>query len=225
MNDLERRYTPNEVVLRTTSDRSKIGGYASMFNVLSRNLGGFVEQVAPSAFTQSRLDGWPNVIARYNHNDDFLLGTTVARTLELNVDETGLQYVVNPPQSRADILELVQRGDVQYSSFAFRTPNGGDEWTTTDQGYPMRTLKEVKLVDVAPVNSPAYLDTTAAIRSFAAKFEADPEEIRKLGEADELRKFFVRTDNRGKPKPVRPRLFGPAAAAQLLMRREDPYAN
>jgi HK97 family phage prohead protease len=226
MNELERRYTPNEVVLRASSDRSKIGGYASMFNVLSRNLGGFVEQVMPSAFTRSQMDGWPGVLARYNHNDDFLLGTSAARTLELTVDEIGLSYVIDPPQSRADILELVQRGDVQHSSFAFRAmPDGGDDWTTTDQGYPKRSLLNVQLVDVAPVNSPAYPDTTAALRSFSTKFGAPLDEVRSLSEADELRKFFVRTDNRGKPKPKPKQMLGAAAAVQLMMRKQDPYIN
>ena len=67
-----------------------------------------------TAFDESRIDGWPDVVCRYNHKDDLLLGTTYARTLDLKVDETGLGYDVEPPQSRADILEYVNRGDIRH---------------------------------------------------------------------------------------------------------------
>lgn len=216
----ERRYTPVPVELRKKDGKPRIGGYAAVFNSYSRNLGGFVEIVNSSFFNKSRGDGWPEVMARYNHDDNMLLGTTGGNTLQLRVDETGLDYEVDPPEGRADIVELVTRGDIRKSSFAFRVFKDGDEWSTTDQGYPLRTLLSGQLVDVAPVNSPAYLDTTAGLRSLADRFEAEYEEVRKLAEEDELRKFFVRTD-----KKTQQGLFGPAAAAQLLARRQDPWAS
>jgi Escherichia/Staphylococcus phage prohead protease len=118
----------------------------------------------------------------------------------------------------------VGRGDVRRSSFAFRVLPNGDDWNVTDQGYPMRTLLQGQLIDVAPVNTPAYVDTTAGLRSFAAKFNAELDEVRSYAEADELRKFFVRTD--GPPAPKRPtkRLFGPAAVAAALSRQRDPWS-
>jgi phage head maturation protease len=118
-------------------------------------------------------------------------------------------------------VELVQRGDVRKSSFAFRVPKDGEDWGLSDQGYPMRHLLTGQLVDVAPVNVPAYLDTSAALRSLAVRMEADVEEVRSLAQQNELRKFFVRTDNAG-PAPKK-RLFAAAAAAQLLARRADPW--
>lgn len=215
-------------------ERRKIGGYASVFDKLSRNLGGFVEIVTRSFFNNTRANGWPDVVCRYNHDDNMTLGTTGGRTLSLALDDTGLHYEVDPPKARADIVELVERGDVRKSSFAFRVDTNGDEWGVTDQGYPLRKLVSGLLIDVAPVNSPAYTDTTAglradaaavALRSLADKMQAPVDEVRKLAEADELRKFFVRTDNKGQPKPPgKPRMLGAAAAIQLMARREDPYA-
>lgn len=221
---VERRYTPSAVELRAdaTPDGKRIGGYGAVFGKLSRNLGGFVEQVATSAFNESRSDGFPNVVARYNHDSNMVLGTTAGRTLDLHIDGTGLWYEVLPPQSRADILELVGRGDVQHSSFAFRVPTGGDEWGVTDQNYPMRTLRAVQLVDVAPVLDPAYPDATAGLRSLALHLQVELEEVRQMAEADELRKFFVRTDGPAKPKP-KPRTLGAAAMVALLNRKEDPW--
>lgn len=213
-NNVERRFTPVPVELRAGKDRRSIGGYAAVFNRESKNLGGFVEQLDPSVFNASRGDGWPEVIARYNHDDNMLLGTTAAGTLRLTIDGTGLLYETDPPSARADILELVERGDVRKSSFAFRTIE--DDWGMTDQGFPLRTLMKAQLVDVAPVNVPAYTDTTAGLRSLAKRFNTDFEEVRKMATDGELRRFFQRTDG-GKPKET----FGAAARIALLARQDD----
>lgn len=218
----ERRYTAVPVELRATDGRT-IGGYAAVFNRLSENLGGFVEQVSPATFNKSRGDDWPNVVARFDHENAFLLGTSAARTLRLSIDDVGLIYEVDPPKARQDIVELVERGDVRRSSFAFRVPTEGDEWGLSDQGYPLRTLTSVQLVDVAPVVSPAYADTTAGLRSLAAHKGIDYEEVRTLATDNELRRLFVVTGPLGKPKPIAKRTFGPAAKAALLSKRDDPY--
>jgi HK97 family phage prohead protease len=240
MTAVERRYTASVVQVRMAEERRKIGGYAAVFNRYSDNLGGFIEQVNPSFFNKSRADGWPDVIARYNHDDNMLLGTSGAGTLDLRVDETGLLYEVDPPQSRADILELVQRGDVRKSSFAFRVAEDGDDWAVNDLGNVVRTLLSGTLVDVAPVNRPAYPDSTAGMRSMAGKaalaahdlaaaleslarkFEAGDDEVRSMAEANELRRFYVKTEA-GKPvQKSKPRMFGPAATAALLG-KQDPW--
>jgi HK97 family phage prohead protease len=241
---VERRFTTLPVELRAAGDQPKIGGYAAKFNQQSRNLGGFVEEVKTSFFDRSKGNGWPDVMARYNHDDNQLLGTSDAGTLSLRIDSVGLDYEVNPPKAAAYVVELVQRGDVRKSSFAFRVPAGGDEWALNDQGYPLRSLVSGILVDVAPVNSPAYVDTStalrslqnpgsedalemrrlcigpeAALRSLAARMEAEFEDVRSLAVEDELRKFFMRTD-----RPAKPKVFAAQAAAQLLARRSDPWS-
>lgn len=244
MTVVERRFTAVPVELRGTPEARKIGGYAAVFNKYSQNLGGFVEEVTPSFFNYSRSNGWPDVLARYNHDDNMMLGTTGGNTLDLTVDETGLLYEVTPPASRKDVVELVQRGDVRKSSFAFRlAPDGGDEWMLNDQGFPLRKLLSGQLVDVAPVNSPAYaatsvgmrsaedgrsvavtiIDVAGALESLAMRMDATVEEVRALAGDGELRRFFARTNGPApKAKPT-PKMFGPAAALALLQRREDPY--
>lgn len=180
------------VQVRSASEKRTIGGYAAMFDRMSQNLGGFKERLAPGVFNYSRSQGWPTVLARYNHDDNMLLGTTGARTLRLDIDDAGLVYDVDVPAARADVYELTDRGDVRQSSFAFITDQ--DEWDTDDTGYPRRTLLSVRLIDVAPVNTPAYLDTSVGIRSLASKLEADVEEIRSIMASGEGRKLFARTD-------------------------------
>lgn len=191
--DIERRYVDQPVGART-GDHRTVGGYAAVFEKRSRNLGGFVEVVNRTAFNKAMGDGWHGVVARFNHDSAFTLGTTHARTLRLNVDGVGLGYEVDVPNSREDVYELVSRGDVRSSSFAFVAPRGGDEWGKSDQGYPERRLVSVQLVDVAPVSElPAYPDATAGLRSLAAHVDAPYEEVRSMAERDELRKFFVTT--------------------------------
>jgi HK97 family phage prohead protease len=188
-----------------------ITGYAAVFKKTSRRLGNFHEQVMPTAFTEALKAierGEVNVVCRYNHKDDMVLGTSQAGTLQLAVDERGLPYDVLPPRHREDVLELVQRGDVRYSSFAFRVaePGTDDTWGESESGLPMRSLHNVELVDVAPVLDPAYKDTSAsarslngAIESLASWVNADPAEVRSMLEAGQASRFFKRTDRPSVP--------------------------
>jgi hypothetical protein len=225
--DTERRFTGSVVTImrvnggdetRDDDTARHIGGYAAKFNVYSRDLGHFVEQCAPAIFNNSRGDGFPDVICRFNHEDSQLLGTVAGRTLDLGIDRDGLLYDVKPPPSLRHIVELVERGDVRKSSFAFRCIE--DEWGLTSEGAPLRTVHSAQLVDVAPVVTPAYADTTAGLRSLAGHVGADLEEVRSLADAHELRKFFVRSD---RPGPVRKPLSTAVAMKQLLERRADPF--
>jgi hypothetical protein len=239
----ERRFTRFPPEIRTDGDHGSqfIYGYAAAFGKLSRKLGGFVEQVDPIAFNEAKTAGWPDVVCRYNHRDDQLLGTTHARTLRLATDQTGLAYEVEPPKARADVLEYVQRGDVRHSSFAFRVYPGGDEWGVSEFNYPMRTLMSVQLVDVAPVLDPAYPDATAgaravngAVQSLADWVQADVEEVRSRLTEGRGMEFFrrYRDIDGGKPKPdqrlrpqKRPVLTGAQALLTLQANMEDPYAD
>jgi hypothetical protein len=236
----EVRFTKFPLELRADpvhAEVQHIWGYAACFDKLSRKLGGFVEQVNRNAFNESKQDGWPDVVCRYNHKDDALLGTTYARTLSLGLDDTGLIYDVEPPQSRRDVLEYVQRGDIRHSSFAFRVYPGGDEWGTWEGNYPMRTLHAVQLIDVAPVLDPAYPDATAgaraidgAVRSLSQWVQAEPEEVRERLVENRAMEFFKRTDNIGPARQAKPQerkktLTGALALLDLLDNAHDPHVD
>lgn len=224
---IECRFNPNVVEMRTNgSGGPRIGGYAAVFDKPSRNLGGFIERVDTGFFNESRAANWPDVMARFNHSDMALLGTTGSGTLQLRIDPTGLDYEVEPPKGMAHVTELVARGDIRKSSFAFVVAPGGDDWAMSEQGYPMRSLISGKLIDVAPVTSPAYSETTSGLRSLAQVMDADFEEVRSAAEDDNLRRFFVRSD-RSAPAAAKPKRhdFGPAAMASLLNRKQDPSSS
>lgn len=187
---LERRMTKGVVELRATEDGpARIGGYAAKFNRLSQNLGGFVERINPGFFDKSRDAGWSGVMARYNH--DLLLATTAAGSLRLSLDSTGLDYEADmlPDPASQRVRMLVERGDVSQSSFAMYVFE--DDWGVTDQGFPLRTLLSGSLVDVAPVDQPAYLDTSTGLRSLAEARNMDVADVRALAEAGELSKILT----------------------------------
>jgi len=170
--DLEERSVKGVVEL---DGGDRLVGYAAKFGTRSQDLGGFVETIAPGAFSKAIGDG-QDVVAYWNHNRDAILGRVSAGTVRLSQDDVGLRYEVDLPDTTAgrDVAVSVARGDIRHSSFAFRAID--DEWDTLDDGTPLRTLHAVQLYDVSPVSEPAYLDTTAALRSLEQQRPAsDPE--------------------------------------------------
>jgi HK97 family phage prohead protease len=226
----ERIYTdqwrdPCPVELRSSKSGRMIGGYALKFNRLSQNLGGYIERIAPSFTNQSRADGFAGVVCRYNHSDELLLGTTSSGTLQCSVDDTGLLYEVDCPECRSDVLEMVSRKDVAYSSFAFEVHE--QEWGTTADNVPQRTLISGRIIDVAPVSSPAYRDTSVAMRTLADRMSAPYEDVIAMAKADDLRKLFIRSDRPGSPRePVAIRsLSGATALAQTKTKKAKPMSG
>jgi HK97 family phage prohead protease len=166
-----------------------VTGYALMFDRLSGNLGGFIEKVDAGALNRDKGRNWPGingagVLARFNHDDNYTLGSTASGTLRLDVDSFGLRYSIDPPKTRADVVELVQRGDVRKSSFAFVVRE--QHWSQMPNGHPVRTLDDIELIDVAPVTIPAYEDTSAALRSLATLLEMDLPRVRRLAVRNQL---------------------------------------
>jgi HK97 family phage prohead protease len=209
--EVESRATPMGV---TVKGSGRIGGYGAVFDRLSRPLGGFRESVEKSFFNKSKSDGWPGVVCRFEHNPLMLLGTVAAGTLLLGTDHTGLDYTVELPESRSDVMELARRLDIQNSSFSFQVYQ--DDWTSGDGGYPIRHLVSGRLVDVAPTAIPAYPDATVGLRSFSAFVDAPFDDVlRRLNSQGELRSFMQRTDQHVAAPPTA------APAAELRAEPEE----
>ena len=176
--EIERRLMEFEdedelVVEPRQNGQAAIVGYAAVYHRLSLDLGGFREEILPGAFDRilNRQRGKADVVALFNHDSNIVLGRTSSGTLELSSDDKGLRYVVTPPNSRDDILELIRRRDVRGSSFAFTVDKSGERFRQTDEGKTIRQIREVKgLYDVGPVLTPAYpaSSATVAMRSYQA---------------------------------------------------------
>jgi HK97 family phage prohead protease len=176
--ELERRGLTEPVEVREEADGVRVVGYAALYNSRSVILpGGFQEIIRPGAFDDSLENPETDVVALWNHDENFLLGRQSSGTLKLWADERGLMYSVLMPSSRADVTEAVRRGDAKGSSFAFTVERDGEEYErSADGGPPLRYISKVKgLYDVSVVVHPAYPETTAAVRQRAAEF-AEPVE-------------------------------------------------
>ena len=147
------------------AEAGSLVGYASVFNSLSEDLGGFKERIHPQAFNRSLGSGF-DVRALVNHDTTLVLGRRSNKTLQLTVDTKGLKVSIVPPKTSYanDLLELVSRGDVSQMSFGFIIAPGGEAWSSED-GLKVRTVTDLDLLEVSVVSIPAYSDTTVALRN------------------------------------------------------------
>lgn len=144
-----------------------IVGYAAKFESWSDPImGWFREKIARGAFDGCDLS---DVIMCFNHNTDSILARTTSGTLRLEVDDVGLRFAFEAPNTTlgSDMLELVRRGDVSKCSFRFGVAQ--DEWQYADEKNGLavdeRTiLRFSRVVDVSLVVFPAYPETEASVR-------------------------------------------------------------
>lgn len=165
MNNIEVRNFSIE--FRSEPESRHIEGYGSVFNKRSVDLGGFTEIIAEGAFdgviensdVKALLDHNPNrgILARSRNGEG---------TLSLSIDETGLKYAFDAPNTALgdEVIEGLKRGDYSQSSFAFTVKD--QTWTKEEDGTMLRTINKIGgLYDVSIVADPAYPDTSVALRS------------------------------------------------------------
>ena len=158
-----RNFEASELRIENAESREVVG-YGSVFNSLSENLGGFRERIDERAFDDVLEN---DVRALFNHDSNYILGRTTANTLKLSVDERGLRYSVNIPETTYgnDLMVSLDRGDITQNSFGFIVEE--DDWSQDEEGNTIRTIKKVsRLLDVSLVTYPAYPEATIAQRGF-----------------------------------------------------------
>lgn len=176
-NEVERRAFDSDFVVRDLSskdgERFAIRGYAARFGSVY-DMGWFTEEVSRDAFKGADMS---DVRILFNHDPNQILGRTKSGTATVGVDEKGLWYEVELPQSASALREAVERGDVDQSSWGFFLKK--DKWEKREGSEKQhRVLEEVEMVfDASPVTFPANPDTSVAKRSFEAYAKpAEPEE-------------------------------------------------
>lgn len=171
----------NELI--SSTDR-KIEGYAIVFNSRSEDMG-FFEEISSEA-----LDGVierSDCFALLNHDDSrgILARSKYGEgTLKLTVDDIGLRYEFEAPNTQLgdETLEMIKRGDIDGSSFAFSIAEGGEKWEKRDGEYYRTISKIERLYDISPVYQPAYAATTCV---------ADTRGLDELkNEENELKAYF-----------------------------------
>lgn len=136
----------------------------------------FTEVIHRGAITPELLAS-SDVLALYEHQTDKLLArsTQGEGSLELRLQEDGLHYRFDSPTTQLgeDVLELLRRGDLRASSFAFGLKRGDDRWEEQPDGSWIRHIDHISYIgDVSIVAHPAYSATSVSARSLAEVKEA-----------------------------------------------------
>lgn len=161
---VERRYqTIDDFETRAEGSGFRFAGHVAKFNRWSHDLGGFRERIRPGAFRKTAAEG--DIRFLLNHDPNFVLGRTKAKTVRVTEDSIGLLVEGAAPNTTwaRDLHESVKRGDIDQGSFAFRVVGPkGEAW---NHDRTERDLAELALFDVSIVTFPAYEDTDLSARS------------------------------------------------------------
>lgn len=147
-----------------------IEGCGIVYMKPSHNLGGFVEQISPLAIG-------PNMEVLKSSDIVFLLNHDVSRgvlaratngkgSLGLTVKDDGVYYRFEAPATGAgpELIENLERGDLNASSFSFTIAGGGESWEKTADGYLRTITRFDRLYDISAVYRAAYPQTTCSTR-------------------------------------------------------------
>ena len=178
MKKTERRtFTVRDIEARQAEDGTmRMAGYAAVFNEPSVPLP-FIEKIAPGAFRKT-LSETPDVRLLVNH-EGLPMARTKNGTMRLTEDAKGLYFeaeLANTQEAR-DLYTLVERGDVDQMSFAFRVIR--QNW---NKDRTERSLTEVSLADgdVSIVTYPAYPATSVEAREAIKRAIAQIKEGREV---------------------------------------------
>jgi HK97 family phage prohead protease len=162
--------------LRAKPESRTIFGTATVFNS-SYDMGWYDEEMSSESLNEADMK---DVVALFNHDMNMVLARTSSGTLKLNVTGNAMEYEFEAPNTSLgnDLLEMVKRGDVYQSSFAFTVEK--ESWQEREGSKPKRIIRSIKKVyDVSPVTYPANPDTMVAKRSYDATKQID-EDLQKV---------------------------------------------
>lgn len=142
----------------------QLSGYAVTFNQPSNPLP-FIEYIRPSAFDNVDMS---QVRLLYAHDYNNILARVDSGTLSLKVDDKGLFFVANIPDTTLgnDVYANVQNGNIKGLSFnAVIDPNGGDTWGQDGHGNVIHTITQFRqLNEISLTPIPAYTETSVQVK-------------------------------------------------------------
>jgi HK97 family phage prohead protease len=162
----------------------------------SRDLGGYTEVIHAGALDSAKLD---DLVVTVDHT-----GLPLGRypsTLQLEDRSDGMHWSVDPPKSRQDVIEAIERGDLKAGSWRMRVAR--DRW----EGDTRHIEQIAELRDVSIVTAPAYEAAVVEYRSqpdpatgqednMATEAEKNTEE---MTSPDEVRTEELKTEDRAAP--------------------------
>lgn len=165
----------NVTIVRDSSDDStmKIQGYALEFNKASQPIP-FIEFITPNALDNVDLS---DVLLLYGHEYNSILARTTAQTLTLKVDDTGLFFSADLPDTTLghDTYNNILAGNLSGMSFGFTIAD--DTWEYDDLGNTVHTItaiESISEISVTPI--PAYTETSVSVTRSLEQFEKESEQ-------------------------------------------------
>jgi HK97 family phage prohead protease len=143
------------------------------YGIESRDMGGWREVIEPTALRSTKLD---DLVVTVDH-----AGVPLGRfptTLELEDRADGMHWSVEPPKSRQDIVEAIERRDLRGGSFRMRVAK--DEW----RGDVRHVLEIAELRDVSIVTTGAYPAEAAQVELRSQPDPANGQEEAMADKAD-----------------------------------------
>lgn len=179
-------------IRETDEGEKRFVGHAAVFDVRT-NIGnplkwGFYEQVSPGAFTKTISEGDARMLI--DHDSFYVVSRTSAGTLRLAQDAVGLSTDSALDDDLSYVRDLkanLRNRNITGMSFGFFVVK--DDWSSesveTNDGntaeVEIRTIQEVRLVEVSAVTFPAYDQTDAGMRSVRSA-------LRARGDADAIKR-------------------------------------
>lgn len=194
---MEIRSFGNSAAPQVSGESRTIEGYAIVFGQESEVLFDkskkrrFIEVIQPGAVTQELLER-SDVKALLEHNAQRMLARSYngKGTLTLTVDAHGVKYRFDAPATPDGdySVEMVKRGDLFGSSFAYATSENNVRYEKRADGMLMRYVNKIDWIgDVSIVSDPAYMGTDVSVRSLDQYFPEENEEYKQ--QVEELRKL------------------------------------
>ncbi len=140
---------------------ARVSGLGIVYDQWTELWPGYMERISKGAVKNA-----PTVKSFFNHDPDYVLSTLDSDpALVLRETESGLEYDSPiPPTTYGNDLKInLQRKNVRGSSFAFDVHH--DAWSQGADGVVYRDITDLTLYEVGPVTNPAYIQTTATMRS------------------------------------------------------------
>lgn len=156
-------------------DERMIEGYAIVFERESRVMYDlekkrfFIEVIKSGAISDELLRSC-DIKALLEHNKQRLLArcNNGEGSLSLDIDDYGCMYRFNSPNTQDGeyAIEMIRRGDLFGSSFAYITDEKRNIEYSQRDGLLIRTVNKIdKIFDISIVSDPAYFGTDVTVRS------------------------------------------------------------